>query len=305
MLRGSPDGPCKAKAASPVHQPATVVPAQVAGSRDVRGPFATVLGVTSLPELRARIDELDQRLVQVIAERLEVCEEVARVKEGSDTPVIQPDRVRAVITSRRQLAIDAGVDADFAEQVFRVLLAETHRIEVAGARPDEKPDKAAAPESTRSALDTVATRLDHVVIAVDDLDSAVATFTDRLGFHRVDLADGDRAGMQAVAAGGVVMVLVGRQAGPDVAAHLDAHGSGIQHIAIDVLNASYARAALTAVDAPLLTNVMVDDNGHEQFFTIHDPSIGIQLGFISRTGHRVGIGGANVLASFAQSPPQP
>jgi chorismate mutase-like protein len=255
--------------------------------------------VTGLPELRQRIDELDRRLVDVLAARLAICEEVARLKESTDTPVIQPARVRDVITSRRQLAIDAGVDPDFAEQVFRVLLAETHRIEVAGTRPDAAPDKAAAPESARSALDTVATRVDHIVIAVHDLAAALSTFTDHLGFHRVPLAGGYTEGIQAVAAGGVTMVLVGPAASADVAEYLQHHGSGIQHIAIDVLNAGYARAALTAVDAPLLTEVVVDSNGHEQFFTVHDPTIGLQLGFISRTGHRVGIGGANVLALFA------
>ncbi len=254
--------------------------------------------MTSLPELRARIDALDQQLVDVLAQRLAVCEEVAKVKEGTDTPVIQPARVRDVITSRRQWAIDRGVDPDFAEQVMRVLLAETHRIEVAGARPDAAPDKSAAPESTRSAVDTVATRIDHVVIAVEDVDAAALTFTNHLGFHEVSLADGDAPGIIAVAAGGVTMILVGRAAGPAVASYLDTHGSGIQHVAIDVLNAGYARAALTAVDAPLLTEVVVDANGHEQFFTIREPSIGLQLGFISRTGHRVGTGVANVLALF-------
>lgn len=254
--------------------------------------------MTGLPELRAQIDELDRQLVQVLADRLAVCKVVASVKEGSDTPVIQPARVRDVITSRRQWAIDAAVDPDFAEQVFRVLLAETHRIEVAGARPDAAPDKAAAPESTRSALDTVATRIDHVVIAVDDLDAAEATFTERLGFHRVTPVDGDTPGIRVVAAGGVTMVLVGPHASPAVATYLSRHGSGIQHLAIDVLNAGYARAALAAVDAPLLTDIVVDTNGHEQFFTLRDPSIGVQLGFISRTGHRVGMGAANVLALF-------
>ncbi|MCU1365857.1 MAG: hypothetical protein JWL72_2731 [Ilumatobacteraceae bacterium] len=255
--------------------------------------------MTGLPELRARIDELDQRLVEVLAERLAVCQEVARFKEGTDTPVIQPGRVRDVITTRRQLAIDRGVDPDFAEQVFRVLLAETHRIEVAGARPDAAPDKSAAPESARSALDTVATRIDHIVIAVEDLEAALQTFTNHLGFHESALAGGPTAGMAAVAAGGVLIVLVAPEAGPDVAEYVERHGSGIQHIAIDVLNAGYARAALTAVDAPLLTDVVVDNNGHEQFFTVRDPALGLQLGFISRTGHRVGIGGANVLALFA------
>jgi chorismate mutase-like protein len=254
--------------------------------------------VTGLPELRSRIDELDQELIRVLAERLAICEEVAHVKEGTGTPVIQPARVRDVITSRRQWAIDNGIDPDFAEQVFRVLLAETHRIEVAGARPDAAPDKSAAPESTRSALDTVATRIDHVVIAVADLDAAFATLTEHLGFHATPLAGGETAGVRAVAAGGVNIVLVGPEASPDVAAYLERHGSGIQHLALDVLNASYTRAALLAVDAPLLTEVAVDNNGHEQFFTTHDPTIGLQFGFISRTGHRVGVSGANVLAVF-------
>lgn len=254
--------------------------------------------MTALPELRAQIDSLDRLLVQVLADRLAVCREVARVKEGSDTPVIQPDRVRDVITSRRQLAIDADVDPDFAEQVFRVLLAETHRIEVAGARTDLAPDKAAAPESTRSALDTVATRIDHIVIAVPDLDAATTTFTERLGFHRVVAADGESPGINVVAAGGVTMVLVGPAASPAAADYIRKNGGGVQHIAIDVLNAGYARAALDAVDAPLLTDVVIDANGHEQFFTLRDPSVGLQLGFISRTGHRVGIGAANVLALF-------
>lgn len=251
-----------------------------------------------LPELRAEIDALDRQLVQVLAARIDICREVAKVKEGSDTPVIQPARVRDVLTSRRQWAIDIGVDPDFAEQVFRVLLGETHRIEVAGTRPDAAPDKAAAPESARSALDTVATRIDHVVIAVHDLDASEATFTEHLGFHRVNPLEGHSVGMRMVAAGGVTMVLVGPEAGDAVKAYLAKHGSGIQHLAIDVLNAGYARAALAAVDAPLLTEVVVDTNGHEQFFTLRDPDLGVQLGFISRTGHRVGIGAANVLALF-------
>ena len=44
--------------------------------------------------LRQRIDELDRQLLDVLAERLNICHEVARIKEHSDTPIIQPDRVR-------------------------------------------------------------------------------------------------------------------------------------------------------------------------------------------------------------------
>lgn len=257
--------------------------------------------MTTLPELRARIDELDRQLVRVVAERLAVCREVARVKEGTHTAVIQPDRVREVITSRRQWAIDDGVDPDFMEEMVRVLLAETHRIEVAGARPDAPPDKNA--ERVRSAMDTVATTIDHVVVAVSDLDATVTAFTEQLGFHVVALAD-DAPGIRAVAAGGATIVLVGPQAGPAVRRYLDEHGPGVQHVTIEVLNAGYARAALDAADAPLLTDVVVDAEGHEQFFTTRDPGSGVQLGFLSRTGHRVGLGASNVLALFDQIAPE-
>ncbi|HEY7626325.1 MAG TPA: chorismate mutase, partial [Ilumatobacteraceae bacterium] len=94
-----------------------------------------------LDDLRSRIDQLDSALIAIVAERLAVCRQVAAVKEGSDTPVIQPARVRDVVVTRRQQAIEAGIDPDFAEQLFRVLLTETHRIEVAGHRPDAAPEK--------------------------------------------------------------------------------------------------------------------------------------------------------------------
>jgi catechol 2,3-dioxygenase-like lactoylglutathione lyase family enzyme len=252
--------------------------------------------MTSLADLRARIDELDQELVRILAARLEVCHEVARLKEQNDTPIIQPARVRTVLDTRRQWAIDAGVDPDFAEQIVRVLLTETHRIEVARSRPEPAPTKEAA-TGDRSGLDTVASRIDHVVVAVEDLDAARASLVDRLGFHVEEMAE-PGPGMAAVSVGGVHIVLVSREAGPEVAAYLDTHGTGVQHISIEVLNAGYARAALAALDAPLLTDVVVDAQGHEQFFTVHDSATGVQFGFLSRTGHRVGFGATNVRSLF-------
>jgi hypothetical protein len=103
-----------------------------------------------------------------------------------------------------------------------------------------------------------------------------------------------------MSAGGVTVVLVGRDASAAVSRYLDRSGFGIQHIAIEVLNASLARASLAGSATPLLTEVVVDDHGHEQFFTVRDDASGLQLGFLSRTGHRVGISVANVLALFEE-----
>ncbi len=254
--------------------------------------------MADLDDLRSRIDQLDSALIAIVAERLAVCRQVAAVKEGSDTPVIQPARVRDVVVTRRQRAIEAGIDPDFAEQLFRVLLTETHRIEVAGQRPDAAPEKPATTGEARSGLDIVATRVDHIVVAVDDYDSAKTTLQTRFGFHEVAMAGGPRPGICTLAAGGVTLVLVGAQASPNVAAYLEQNGQGVQHVAIEVLNAGFARACLADAGTPLLTEVLVDDDGHEQFFAASEPAAGLQLGFISRTGHRVGVGADNVLALF-------
>ena len=274
--------------------------------------------------LRTRIDELDQQLLDILAQRLAVCHEVARIKETRDLPIIQPQRVRDVVTSRRQDAINLGVDPDFAEQILRVVLAETHRIEVAGRRPDAAPLKSASSFGgqplVNAAIDTVCTRIDHVVVAVEDLTAAVEVLTTKFGFHQAPSMIADEVpqpGIAVMAAGGVTLVLVSPPAGPDVAAYIADHGSGIHHVAIEVLNAEYARSillnangSLTALpgsesngeaataSTPVVTDLIVDEHGHEQFFTVRDAHSGVQLGFIARTGHRLGVATANILEAF-------
>lgn len=249
--------------------------------------------MADLSNLRGRIDAIDRAIVELLADRMEVCREVAEMKEASGTAVIQPQRVRDVLASRRQWAIDAGVEPDFTEQLFRTLLAETHRIEVAESREEPAPDKSAG-DSVRSELDTVACRIDHVVVAVADL-SAASAFFSGMGF---EVADTDDASMRVASAGGVTVVLVAGDHNPAVHRRLAEHGSGVQHIAIEVLNAAFTRDALDEAGVPRLTDVVVDDAGHEQVFTVADPATGVQLSFISRTGHRVPMGSHNVRAMF-------
>ncbi len=246
-----------------------------------------------LSDLRRDIDRIDAAIIELLAERLGVCREVAGLKEATGASVIQPSRVRDVLRTRTEWAIAAGVDADFAEQIFRTLLAETHRIEVAEAGGSDAPAKTAAADG--SDLDTVACRIDHVVVAVEDLAAAGSFFTG-LGFV---VTSTDDPQMNLAVAGGVTVVLVGADHDPAVRRRVDEHGSGIQHVAIEVLNAGFARDALDAAGVPRLTDVVVDDGGHEQFFTAVDPATGVQLSFISRTGHRVPLTSHNVRALFA------
>jgi chorismate mutase-like protein len=246
-----------------------------------------------LNSLRNEIDEIDRGIVELLARRLDVCRRVAEVKSKNATSIIQPERVRQVLTTRRQWAIDKGIDADFAEQIFRALLSETHRIEVAIERAEAAPVKHAESNGV-SALDTVACRIDHVVVAVANIDAARKFFS-QMGFR---IEGTDDPAMFLAEAGGVTVVLLGAGDDPAVQAHLDEYGSGVQHIAIEVLNAGFTQEALASTGVPLLTDVIVDNDGHEQLFTVLDPATGVQLGFISRTGHRLPMSSHNVRALF-------
>jgi len=240
-----------------------------------------------LGELRSRIDRIDRALVGLLAERMDACREVADIKAATDAPIIAPDRVRQVLSDRRQAGIDAGLDPDFVEQVFRAVLAESHRIEVAKGRADEPPQKIAG--ALAGALETAAVRIDHVVVLVDDIQPA-AGFLASLGFATRDGGDG----VAAAEAGGATIVLVDPRAGTEAAAALRRHGSGVRYVAVEVLNAAFIGAALG--DARRVADVTVDDHGHEQVLSVADPGTGLSIAFISRVGHRVPIDAAAIRA---------
>ncbi|MEY4228776.1 MAG: hypothetical protein RLZ84_1368 [Actinomycetota bacterium] len=137
-------------------------------------------------------------------------------------------------------------------------------------------------------------RIDHVVVAVADVDAARHFFAD-MGFR---IQETDDQNVVTAEAGGVAVVLVGPGDDPTIAKYLTEHGSGVQHIAIEVLNAGFTRDALDSAGVPRLTDVIVDKAGIELVFRVMDPACGLQLVFIRRGGHRVPLTGDNVGALF-------
>jgi chorismate mutase-like protein len=230
-----------------------------------------------LQELRSRLDELDKELVRVVAERLAVCRDVAEVKAATNSTVIQPARVAQVITSRRELAAASGVDPEFAEALFRVILAETHRIEAA----DNRRHEAAAPidkPAPDTALQITAARIDHVVLAVANLPLALDHLVNQLGFRlreaAVDIAASDIAVLDA---GGVELVLVE-----------GADDTGVYHVGIEVLDGDYVRTALEEKGVRLATPMVMGADGRQEFLTARDDALGVRFAVVSRTGDRSG-----------------
>ena len=87
--------------------------------------------MTSLSELRAAIEEVDARLISVIAERLTPARAVGQLKAADGEPVLDPAREAAVVTRVSALSREAGLPADEIRALYWRLLAMSRRAQTA------------------------------------------------------------------------------------------------------------------------------------------------------------------------------
>jgi chorismate mutase/prephenate dehydrogenase len=76
----------------------------------------------TLDDLRRRINEIDDRLLALVAERKTLSREVARVKRSTGRATRDYEREREVIVSAREKANSLGVSPDLAEELLRMLI---------------------------------------------------------------------------------------------------------------------------------------------------------------------------------------
>lgn len=93
-----------------------------------------------LSALRERIDAVDGRIVELLAERKAVVDRVAEAKRASNLPLYHPAREEDLISRRRSQAKGAGLDPDMVEEVFRRVVRASRAVQSAalaahGVRP--------------------------------------------------------------------------------------------------------------------------------------------------------------------------
>lgn len=84
-------------------------------------------GSPRLASLRALIDAVDEELLGLLVERGRLVDQVAALKRSEDLPIHMPEREQAILDRVRVRAEEAGLSADIVEEIFRAVLAESHR----------------------------------------------------------------------------------------------------------------------------------------------------------------------------------
>ncbi len=90
----------------------------------------------SLDALRQSIDQVDQQLVDLLGQRRRLVEEVAQIKHQQNLPTFHPAREENLISARRAQAIEAGLDPDYIEDLFRTVMRHSRvgQLETLGRR---------------------------------------------------------------------------------------------------------------------------------------------------------------------------
>lgn len=98
-----------------------------------------------LGELRSKIDQIDQELLHLLAQRFRIVDHVIETKHRTGMPAAIASRVEQVIGNAKAAAKDIGLPPDSVEKIWTLLVAETIAYETAkgvssvGVRPVSQP----------------------------------------------------------------------------------------------------------------------------------------------------------------------
>lgn len=76
----------------------------------------------TLKTYRAQIDELDRQIIDLLSTRMEVVRKVGHLKYQHNISPVQPGRIEEVVQQSKEHGLTRGVDPDFIEQFYRMMI---------------------------------------------------------------------------------------------------------------------------------------------------------------------------------------
>lgn len=88
-----------------------------------------------LAATRARLDEVDKRLLDLLAERGHLVAEVLETKQREGLPIFVPAREQQKVDAFRAAAAERGLDPDWAEDFLRMIMGASRASQSVGEQP--------------------------------------------------------------------------------------------------------------------------------------------------------------------------
>ena len=84
----------------------------------------------SLAELRKQIDQLDEQLLEVLAKRMRVSNEIGVYKKEHNMPILQTPRYDEILNKRIAMAEQMGMAGDFMKVILEAIHEESVRVQM-------------------------------------------------------------------------------------------------------------------------------------------------------------------------------
>ncbi len=81
----------------------------------------------SLSDLRLQIDEIDDKIIEILAKRMRISKEIAEFKKEHNMPVLQAGRYDEILTKRSLQGAALGMSEEFMKEVFEAIHGESVR----------------------------------------------------------------------------------------------------------------------------------------------------------------------------------
>ncbi|MFJ6610271.1 chorismate mutase family protein [Streptomyces sp. NPDC091289] len=83
----------------------------------------------TIEDLRAQLDAIDERLLQELRNRIELCVEIGHFKRERNVPMMQPHRIGIVQARAARFGDQHGIDQEFLRRLYELIIEETCRVE--------------------------------------------------------------------------------------------------------------------------------------------------------------------------------
>ena len=75
----------------------------------------------NIDELRARIDMIDNELLELLANRMKIADQIGIYKKQNDITILQPGRWDKILEKVFLIGKEKGLDHEFLEKVFKAI----------------------------------------------------------------------------------------------------------------------------------------------------------------------------------------
>jgi chorismate mutase len=84
-----------------------------------------VLARTKLVELREKIDKIDRDILEIMADRMSVAEEIGRYKKDNNVTILQSARWDEIVRNRMKVGLEKNLTAEFVHRLFEIIHKES------------------------------------------------------------------------------------------------------------------------------------------------------------------------------------